>query len=501
MKAERQVAAQADAAPAGFALHPWARALIILLAAVQLLYVAMLCWNRVTSRVIFDGGDSMHALFAYQSGEGMPLYGQPDIKVQELWYNPLSFQIMGLVSRPFNYDIRAMRAAMLLFGAGSIALVALLVHRLTGNKLLSFVAAAWMSAIDAGIWFIEVTPNPPHVFFALLAVYLLVRDPEAGWRTTVLATVSLFLSYWSKQTALPYVFAGVFYILTRDRRRGVAAAFLAAALIGVGTLYYASGETSSYLEKTFSHGNHPMMWEWLVQPALFPELLGRFGILCAIIAAGLFTQGWEWRKWVRPEYVFLGASAVLGLVARVKYGSGPTQAIVFYGMIIACGATFVARLAGERAISMAVLASVVCFQSVALARNINSQFITREDASRFEEILDILATPGKKTYYINSGFHNHLVGKETYAAVGRDCWYKGQYDRSRFPAYYRDLLNRDPFDLVIIDVPLEDNSWFMYERLNTAYQPVREIPAARRADTTLRMRKVVFVRKDQLPNR
>jgi len=50
---------------------------------------------------------------------------------------------------------------------------------------------------------------------------------------------------------------------------------------------------------------------------------------------------------------------------------------------------------------------------------------------------------------------------------------------------------------VIIDVPLEDNSYALYERLDQAYRPLYEIPASTRFATTydLRYKKIVFEKK------
>ena len=47
---------------------------------------------------------------------------------------------------------------------------------------------------------------------------------------------------------------------------------------------------------------------------------------------------------------------------------------------------------------------------------------------------------------------------------------------------------------MIIDIPLEDNSYALYERLEKGYQPLYEIPASTKFSTTydLRYKKVVF---------
>jgi len=56
--------------------------------------------------------------------------------------------------------------------------------------------------------------------------------------------------------------------------------------------------------------------------------------------------------------------------------------------------------------------------------------------------------------------------------------------------------------MVIIDIPTEMSSWFLYERLNAAYTPIGEIPAASRypESATLRWRKIIFEKKKISPD-
>ena len=125
----------------------------------------------------------------------------------------------------------------------------------------------------------------------------------------------------------------------------------------------------------------------------------------------------------------------------------------------------------------------------------------RAAAARYRELLAWVGKPGKNVYYINQGIYNVLAGKTPYTAVGRDCWHNGQIDRSLYPAAFREAFGKDPFDIVIIDIPTEINSWFLYERLQANYVPVAEMPAITQlpAGVTLRNRKLIFYRKDQVP--
>jgi hypothetical protein len=479
--------------------------LVLILAGIHLAIALHVITNNLSHKAIVNAAESEHALFAYQFGAGERLYGPMDIHVRELWYTPLTFQITGWVSKWFGYDIRAMRFVIAVAGVSAMIVLGLLTYRLTRNKAFAFIAAALLAGIDTKSWpwFTMLDPNALHVLGALIGVYLFVRDRSLRWPTVILATLAFFASYWSKQTGLAYIAAGVFYCLVTDWRKGMVSAALAFALVAGSAAYYLAMPDSSFFTALAVHKNNPIVWQWLLEPALFPEIIGRFGVLIAAVIAGLVGIGLNWRKWIQAEYIFLGASAVVAVMTRIKYGSGPTQGIFFSAMLFACSLAFLQQFLQERLISGRVLLSLVALQCFALFHEYRAALITPSDDLRFEMIKGVIATPGKDVFYNCNGFYNVLVGKQPYPSVGRNCWSNGRYDRSLYPDYFRKWLEKDPFDIVISDVPLEDNSWFLYERLDKNYVAVREIPAESKfsADYSLRNRKVIFFRKDQVPSR
>lgn len=474
----------------------WTKYALFLFALFYIFLAGSVAINRMTFPVILDGAEAIHAQFACQIGEGERLYGPLDVNVQELWYTPLSFQVAGYFSKLFDYDIRAIRFVMFAFGLGAICLVAMLVWKRTGSAILAFTAAAWASTIDAGPWFVEVGPNTGHVFFAMLAIYLLARDKSLRWTTVFFVSTCLFASFWCKQTGLAYIAAGAFYTATQNLRKGFACAAIAGGMSAIAVLFFVLQPDSSFIRMTFMHKNHPIMWSWLWTPAIYPELLGRMGILCGVLAAALIHKKWKVRELLEPDYIFLGAAAIVGIFSRIKYGSGSTQAILFYCLLMVCALRFLRDFFTEKTMQASVIMGLILVQSIAFGRDWRPLYISSDDSHRFREILDILATPGLKTHYVNQGILNYYVGKPMSATVSRDCWKDGQYNRNLYPDLFRTTYSKDPFDLVIIDIPLEDNSWFLYERLNLNYTPSSELPAYNRADTTLRLRKVVFVRKN-----
>jgi hypothetical protein len=466
------------------------KTMVMILVALHILIAGFIVVNQLSSNVILNASEAGHAQFAYQAGQGQSLYGDYDVNIQPLHYTPLTFQLVGWFSRLFGYDIRAMRFVIVLFAAGAIFLLGRIIFLLTKNHWLAWVGAGLYCGLDVdNCWYIALEPNVIHVFFALLGLYVLLKDPELKWKTVVLSMLCLFASFWSKHTGLGYIAAGVFYYFTKDLKKGLAGAALAAVLVVGSSLYFILKPGSTFLAMMLTHGGHALLWSRLFQPVLFPEYMGRFGVMFAFVIGGLLVWNkWSIRKWLDPFYIFLGAAAVVGTITRLKYGSGPSQAIFFYGLVIAGGLVFVNRFLQEKQLSGTLALSLLAVQALALFHDVTPSIITAADKIRYQEVMNILATPGKVTYYNNHGFMNVLAGKQPYINVGL-------LDRSPL---IRNFYSSDPFDLVIIGVPLEDSSGLLYERLEKAYTPIREIPADPRGpNQTLRYRMIVFAKKDQ----
>lgn len=485
-------------------MNSLAKKAVLILAVVPLVLAAFVLFNQLTSATIIDCSESGIAQLAYQAGEGLPLYTEtPGERLVNLYYTPLAMQATGMISRFFGYDIRAMRFVVAVFGLTAIFFMGLTIYQLTQNKYFAFVGACLYFGIQVP-WYVQLGPNGVHTCFAWIAVYLLVRDRSLRWGTVVAVTAALFASFWSKQTGLAYLAAGLFYFWLSNRNKALAATILAVSLVTGSIMYYVNQPDSTFIKLTaFGHSDVPIMWSRLLTPTLYPELLGGFGVMLCAVLTGLAGNGLKINKWLAPEYIFFGASAFVGILTSLKYGSGSSQAILFHGMIVCLGLSFLHRFYQEKMISGVLALAMIAVQSLvllALAAQCAPCFITEADTARYRQIINILRTPGKKVYYHPGGFLNFYAGKplNNFAIVRWSCWNKGKFDNSG-PPEVREYLRKDPYDIVIIDIPLEDTARPLYERLNESYQAVQEIPADPRGPTaSIRNRKVIFMRKVDL---
>lgn len=479
----------------------WLKRAAIVLATVHLLLATFLVYNRVTSRVMFRESDAWHMLYYSQFAEGGHMYYEPELKRTSDGYTPFSSQLFGWVMRIFGYDVRFVRFTVALFGAGALWLIALCVYRLTRDKFLAYMGAGLAAGMEP-LWVLDLGPNTVHVFFALLGVYLLIRYPRPSWKAAMAAVLALFACYWSKQTGLAYMAAGLFYLFVREPKKGMVGLMVSLVLFVGTAIYFMNLESSRFFYLVFEwNREQPIIVKRLWDPIFFPIFFGRFSMLLLSLFGGLLCMKWRWPKIVQAEYVFLGAAAVAGLYAALKYGSGMAQAWVLYTLIIIVGLAHWRKLCRLRQWTPMVATILLVIQSLALAQDFRKEVITREDEQRYAHIKQLLSMPGRTMHANNLGYVNKILGKESFRSPYFDCWDRGTYRPEKYPKVWRDFLQTDPFDLIIVDWPPADGSFVLVDRLKKSYELMEEIPPDSRNNNAgyLRRKNLVFRKKGSTP--
>jgi hypothetical protein len=471
-----------------------------LLALLQVILALVLLVNNASSSVVMSMSESFHMQYFMQFAEGGHCYyPRNDVWHVSDGYTPLASEIFGWVIRLLGPDIKAVRLVAGLFGLLGMWLCGLCVKRLSGSRFLAFVAAGLCAGVEIK-WHLDVGPNTLHAVFAVLGLYLFLRDPRLSYKTLAAAGLALFASFWCKQLGLAYMLAATIYVLVQDRRKGVIFG-LGLLLLSAGAIqYYARLEGAQFKYWVFEFNQHqPLVWArlWTV---VFREVLTRKYAVCAVLVlAGLLTFERTWRGLFRPELLLLGAAGAAGALAQCKYGSGPSQMWPFYMFLIVVGLSYGEAFVRQGLLSRTLFGALLIMQNLALWEDPRPYFINKDDEARYAQVFSLLSTAGKKVYWVNHGYVGYLAGQPAYPMAGIDCWNKGKYDVGTFPAERRAYIESDPWDMVIVDVPLEDNSFVLYERLQKAYEPVSEIPASDRFSDIydLRYRKVIFARKSE----
>ena len=469
-----------------------------ILLGLQMLVMVSLGVNQVGHGEIMIGADAWHMMYFKQFGDGGHCYyPRGDYAHATDGYTPLASEIFGKVMRVFGVDIRPLRAVAFAFGLLGCWLAWDLVRRATGSRFLGFAAAGLAAGLEMR-WHLDVGPNTLHAVFSLLGVWLLARDERLGRWTLAGAGLALFASFWTKQLGLAYMVAGTVYVLIKDWRKGLAFGGGLALLSVAGILRYAHLEGSQFCYWVFEmNRNQPIHWPRIWDVAVKQILAGKYAVVTALTLAGLAAYGRNWKEWFKAETLLLGAAAVAGVFASCKYGSGTSQMWFFYLMLIVCGLSYAGRFLRDSRLAATLAWGLLTVQGLAMLEDPRPHFITRDDTARYNQIMAILKTPGKSTYFINRNVFGLLAKGEPWPSAGEDSWVNGVFDRNSMSKERREYIESDPWDIVVIDVPLEDNSYVLYDRLNAAYKPVREIPEAKENASIydLRYRKIVFERK------
>lgn len=471
------------------------KCIVTIVASAYVLLALAIYASRCSSAVVVD--DAWHMQHYLQFAQGNHNYYEAnDLHRSYDGYTPLASQIFGWTIRYIADDIRATRAVAGLFGFGAIILIGLMTYKISKNRWLGFVSAGMACSIEP-TWFMDVGPNTIHVFFALLGAWLLIRDNKVSSLTVIVSTTAFFLCFWAKQTGIIYLAVALLYILQRNLKKGIIASVVACIVISCSVLYYESLPDSRFIYLAFKWAQHqPIIWNRLWNQ-LLPLFSQKYGIstAAAIMFAALNFRDKSIR---RSPLIFLLAGALfVGLYTSCKYGSGLNQAWFLMCLLIILTCSVYGQTACSNTNHSILLYTLLLIQAIALYTDPRPFFITSGDETRFAKIMTILKTPQKETYYVNAGYLSHLLGKTMYANVGHDCWLNKEYHREIYPEKWSDFLKTNPWDIVIIDVPLEDGSFKLYEMLNQSYKAVEEVPADSHfpQSNRLRFKKIVFQRK------
>ncbi|MEI8205351.1 MAG: hypothetical protein WCG03_00575 [Kiritimatiellales bacterium] len=470
--------------------------LLIALAALHLGMQGTVVKNNFQYSAVKDSSEDIGARIAFQISEGFSGYATNSVHYDMLNYTPLYYNIQAQAIRWIGLDIRIQRFVALFFGAGTVLLIAAIVRLRARNFFWSCLAAAFFAGINLPCWFIELNANLPCFFFAALALFGLMRDPKLSWITCLWVTISLFCSFWSKQTGVAFLAAGLFFILLNNRLKFIVCLLFAGALIGAGVVYYERILKAPFIFNVFGFlSMEPILWNRLLDPILFPQITGRLGVVTALLAAGLFCTTKRWKDVLKPEYIFLGAAAVSGVYASLKYGSGLQHHVLFYGLLITCALLLADQMIKQGVVKPILIYTLLAVQALAEIYDVRPYLINDADQARFEKIQSLLATPGKRTQYYSGGYHSILVGQPSYVVGTMEP--EDNYLRHRI-SYHPNFIkfwDSDPFDLFLINVPLEANSQLAAQYLQRDFQLVGELPEIQANSWEPRKRLLIFERK------
>lgn len=463
------------------------------ISALYLVVALSIFLNHAVSPVIWSRSDQQYARMAYCASYGdYGGYGSWDDMNEQtdpIEYTPLSIQINALIIKYLGTDLRFIIAAAGIVGFLSILFLSLSVYEITGNKFLAFIAAGMFAGIDVGYWFCEVGPNSFQIMFALLGLYLLIRNKNDRLWLYLLATFVFFCSFWSKQTSLVFVVAGLFYITMRDYKKGLLCLGLFVALFAGLLFYFVVVLKTDFIYRVFIWPTEErMQWDRVLFPSLFPNVIGSFAVIIALLLAGVFSIKPSLKNYVNPYFIMLGASCY-GPISAAKYGSGMGHCIMLFAMMILCGLYFLNSFVEKKAIMQLVAGALLCVQLITLFHNYLPYYVTKEDAARFEHIIGLMKD--RNAYFYGHPYYSVYLNRPSVIGPITITKFFSQ-GKIAYPEKMAAYWAKDPFDIIIMYLPFEVNSSLIKDRLEKNYRVVDQIPPCKYDNVELRKHLVVF---------
>jgi len=145
-----------------------------------------------------EGGSVVHVQRVI---DGQPLYGRPSLEFTPFIYSPFYYYASAVPARVFGNGFVPLRVVSLLSSIGSLAVIALLVHKRTGSGSASFLASCLFAATFklTGAWFDLARVDSLALFMILAGAYLL--EMRTRLTNTAGAAILLFLAFFTKQSS------------------------------------------------------------------------------------------------------------------------------------------------------------------------------------------------------------------------------------------------------------------------------------------------------------
>jgi hypothetical protein len=191
---------------------------------------------------------------------------------------------------------------------------------------------------------------------------------------------------------------------------------------------------------------------------LFPDLLGRFGLMIAVLLVPfLLCESFRdfWRRAIRIEYVMLGAGVLVALIAQPKHGSGRVQAIMAYAALLSCGMIGLWFLQqqmpekfGRRLVSLVVLGEMVVLMIPAVT---GQKALMADDFDwRLQDSIGSVFKSGLTCFY-PYGYIPTVYGQPDTGPLGDELmWKDGKLDYSLKPDKLSKPFRDQYYDYVIM---------------------------------------------------
>ena len=347
----------------------------------------------------------------------------------------------------------------------------------------------------------DIQVNALQGALTLLGFFLLLS--ELTTKRVVAAALVICLAVLTKHTAVAYLLAAGVLVFFRSPRQAAVYGAVSAGFLAVVCVWLNVTSDGYFLRNVLGAGDAPWLIQRLWTEVLFPDLLGRYGLMTALLLVPVLAvaRGRDVFSFaLKPEYVLCAAGIAVACIAQPKYGSGPLHALVGYAGISICGAIALYQLGRMLPRPLADLfpAWIVILQTVILLLSgvptYSALFVDSYDQAMYQQVTEVFKRG--RTAFFYYPFLPTLFGQPEAGQYGDETmkWKNGRTDYSATPPSIYEPFVREEYDYVILPV-FADQRDPTVQAILSHYKGVSKLPGHPRgvAGGNFRYEKVVFM--------
>lgn len=379
-----------------------------------ILYLAVAC-ARIAYPYELEWEEGGHVDHVLRILNGEKLYVPPSLEFVPFFYTPLYFYVSAAAAKVLGAGFVPLRLISILSSIVSFWILFRLVRRETGSIAAGMLAAGLFAATFriSGAWF-DLARVDSLFLCLLLAGLCTLRFMETG-RAAALGGFFIALSFLTKQTALLAGSLPLLAVLFINRRRGLIACGVFAAITGVSTLLIDRLHDGWYRYYLFGIGGFPIE-RTMVLGFWTRDLLFQIPVALAASVAALAAVRSD-----RPRFWFYG-SAMFSMVLSswfFRLHTGGYANVLFPAFaIISALAAWKIHDACSAPGPVAWIAGFLCAGQLAfLIYNPSAQIPSAADRAAGDDFIQKLSKIEGDVLIPYHGYYSVLAGKSAHAHV------------------------------------------------------------------------------------
>jgi hypothetical protein len=361
---------------------------------------------------------------------GQGIYVAPSLHYVPYPYPPLFIWISAAFAKVFGVGFLAPRLVSFLASLGTLALLFHIVRRETGDAVAGLVAGGLFAATyqASGAYFDLARVD--SLFLMLLLAAVAVARRAQTWRAGALVGLLLFLSFFTKQTALIAALPLLGYLVFSRRRVGLAALLMLGGLLVISTLAFDQFSHGWYGYYVFKELPGQGINVHAIRSFIPKSLLRPTGWAVALGLAGLGVGFWRTRSgraaadekpspcW--PFWIVVGVGLIGGSWLSLVHAGGSSDVLMpaYAAVAIFAGLGYDTLIGTDlryQTVLGVLLAGLIAVQVVHLDRGSLHEIPSEASAAAGHRFIALVASLPGQVIVADHPWYDTLAGKPSWA--------------------------------------------------------------------------------------